>query len=82
MTRSDHWLVRPRTLRLLWAVFAVALAGSVTVQWAFPVHAHFAPAEWFGFHAGYGFGTCLLMVWAAKLLGRFLKRPDDYYPHE
>ena len=31
------------------------------------------------FYAWYGFGTCVLMVAGAKLLGVLLKRPDSYY---
>jgi hypothetical protein len=32
-----------------------------------------------GFFAWYGFVTCAAMVVGAKVLGIFLKRPDDYY---
>ena len=38
--------------------------------------------SWFGFNAWYGFGTCVAMVVAAKLLGTFLKRNDRYYEGE
>jgi hypothetical protein len=33
----------------------------------------------FGFFGGYGLLACLVMVGLAKLLGRLLKRPDNYY---
>ena len=33
----------------------------------------------FGFFAWYGFVSCVGMIVFAKLLGLFLKRPEDYY---
>ena len=33
----------------------------------------------FGFYAWLGFGVCLLMVVVSLLVGRVLKRRDDYY---
>jgi len=33
----------------------------------------------FGFYAWYGLLTCMAMVLAAKALGVWLKRRDDYY---
>ena len=34
---------------------------------------------WFAFGALYGFLACFLMVVFAKVLGRFVKRAEDYY---
>ncbi len=33
----------------------------------------------FGIYAWFGFGACLLLVLVALLVGRVLKRGDDYY---
>jgi hypothetical protein len=78
---ADHWLVRPKTIRLLWVVFIGVLAATVLAEFAIKVKGYFGIDDWFGFGAVYGFGCCVLMVFAAKLLGFVLKRPDDYY-HE
>jgi len=74
-----HWLVRPRTIRLLWLVFGIILALTVIAGPFVHQHEHFGIEASFGFYAWYGFITCVGMVVLAKLLGIFLKRPDDYY---
>jgi hypothetical protein len=78
----DHWLVRPKTIRLLWWIFGAILALTVLAQIFIHVHAYFTVDGWFGFYALYGFLTCVGMVVGAKLLGFVLKRPDDYYFRE
>ncbi|MDT8409638.1 MAG: hypothetical protein RQ741_08580 [Wenzhouxiangellaceae bacterium] len=79
---NDHWLVRPATIRKLWWGFAVVLTATVAAQFFVHVHGYFTVDEWPGFNAVYGFLTCVAMVLVAKLLGLFLKRPDDYYDIE
>lgn len=76
---AKHWLVQPRTIRILWWVFGVILALTVVAQWWVHVHAHFGVDGWPGFYAAYGFLSCVAMVLFAKVLGWWLKRPDDYY---
>jgi len=75
----DHWLVRPATIRKLWWIFGVILALTVGAQLFVHVHGYFGIDEWPGFSAGYGFLACVAMVVFARLLGRVLKRPVDYY---
>jgi hypothetical protein len=74
-----HWLVRPTTIRKLWIGFIAVLALVVLAQTGIYIKGYFVVDGWFGFGAVYGFGCCLLMVLAAKLLGAILKRPEDYY---
>lgn len=76
---EDHWLARPRTIRLLWRVFIAILLISVAVQFLFGSGGHFGIDGWIGFGAVYGFLSCLIMVLVAKGLGYVLKRPEDYY---
>lgn len=76
---EDHWLVRARTIRMLWVVFAAVLALTVLAQLVFPVKGYFGIDGWFGFGAVFGFAACLVMVVVAKLMGAILKRPEDYY---
>ncbi len=80
--QEDHWLVRPKTIRLLWWVFSVILAGTVTLQLVIKVKGYFGIDGWFGFGAAFGFLACLAMVLVAKALGVVLKRPEDYYGTE
>ena len=74
-----HWLVKPETIRRIWVVFGVILAALVAGDLLVHHHEHFGIDGVFGFYAWYGFGTCVLMVVGAKLLGFLLKRPDGYY---
>ena len=76
---SDHWLVRPKSIRLLWQIFAVVLALTVLAQLTIKIKGYFVVDSWFGFGAAFGFLSCVAMVLFAKLLGVFLKRSDDYY---
>jgi len=77
--RDDHWLTRPSTIRLLWALFAMVLALLVIAQAFVYVKGYFGIDGWFAFGAGFGFLSCLIMVLLAKVLGWILKRPEDYY---
>ena len=76
---SDHWLVRPETIRKLWIVFIAVLAATVLGDFFVEHHPHFGIDGTFGFGAWYGFITCVAMVLFAKGLGLILKRPDTYY---
>ena len=81
MTRpdSDHWLVRPSTIRKLWIGSIAGLALLVAADLLIHKHAHFGIDGTFGFAAWFGFAACVALVVGSKLLGVFLKRPDTYY---
>jgi hypothetical protein len=74
-----YWLDSPENVgklyRGLW-IIGIALVGFDLL-----VHRHeqFGFAELTGFHAGYGFFACVILVLAAKGLRILLKRPEDYY---
>ena len=76
---NDHWLVRPRTIRCLWIGFSAVLAATVLMQLLIDVKSYFGVDGWFGFGAAFGFLVCVAMVAISKVLGRFLKRDEDYY---
>ena len=77
--QNKHWLLRKNNIRKLWIIFIAILV--VTVIAGIFVHQHesFGIEDSFGFYAWYGFITCVGMVILAKVLGLFLKRPEDYY---
>ena len=76
---GKHWLVRPATIRKLWIVFIVTLAGVTLLDLTLKPYPYFGIDGTFGFYAWYGFLTCAAMVVGAKALGLFLKRKDSYY---
>ena len=76
---QDHWLARPATIRLLWAVFILVLAALVALDLVVPNHPNFKLDGTFGFGAWFGFLSCVVLIAFAKALGSLLKRPDTYY---
>jgi hypothetical protein len=74
-----HWLARPGTIRLLWAIFIVVLAGLVALDLLVTHHPNFSLDSSFGFGAWFGFLSCVALIVFAKALGAILKRPDTYY---
>jgi len=76
---ESNWLIRPKSIKLLWWVFSAILAITVLAQTFVHIHDYFTVDGWFAFYAIYGFVSCLGMVVFAKVLGVFLKRPDTYY---
>lgn len=84
MSERTHWLYRRENRPKLWALLLVILVLALLPELFVHHHAHF-PERGFtldtkiGFFAWYGFIACAAMVVVAKVLGIFLKRPDDYY---
>lgn len=76
---SDHWLVRPATIRWIWRVSIVVLALTLLAQLLLPVKGYFGVDGWLGFGALFGFLSCVAMVLVAKGMGLFLKRDQHYY---
>ena len=80
MSDTDkHWLVRAKTIRLLWWVFIAILAMTVLAEFFIHKHEYFGLDGSFAFTAWYGFITCVAMVVGAKALGYVLKRKENYY---
>ena len=77
--RNKHWLLREKNIRKLWLAFAAILLLTLIADLFVHQHDYFGLEDSFGFFAWYGFITCVAMVVIAKILGIFLKRPEDYY---
>lgn len=80
--QQDAWLARPESIRLLWIVFSVALMITLVLQFITDLNGDFGIGGWLGFAAIFGFGSCLLMVLVARVLGFILKRDQAYYREE
>lgn len=74
-----HWLVRPKTIKLLWVLGIVLLAFVTWLGTTVHPHATFGIEGTLAFYSWYGFVTCVGMVVFAKLLGLILSRKDTFY---
>ena len=76
-----HWLVRPKTIKLLWVVGLASLAIITGLSLTVPHHdVKFGIEGTPAFYSWYGFITCVGMVVFAKfVLGKLLTRKDTYY---
>ncbi len=84
MSEKTHWLYRPENRPKLWTLLLLILALALLADAFMHHHRHFSNQAFaldtaFGFYAWFGFITCAAMVAVAKLLGRVLKRDDQYY---
>ena len=65
-------------VRAFWTIVVLG-AISVLADFFYTKHGHFAFEEITGFHAFYGFVSCVALVFAAKGLRLILMRDEDYY---
>lgn len=69
----------PRNVNILLICFFAGLAVLLVIDFFIHKHAYF---EWEGypdFFAAYGFISCVLLIYIAKLLRLLVKRDEDYY---
>ncbi len=72
-------MYKPGTISAIWVVSLIVLVVLVALDVTYEHHDHFGVDSTFGFHAWYGFLSCVGMVLVAKGLGWFLQRGDDFY---
>ena len=78
--REWDWFDHPQNIRRLRIGFYIVLALTVVPDFFLHKHALFSPVEnWPGFYALFGFISCVVIILVSKLLGFWLKRPEDYY---
>jgi len=82
MNEGKHWLVRRRSIRVLWIVFVAVLAIVVAGDVVVARYPYFGLDGTFAFYAWYGFLTCVGMILFARAVGLLLKRKDTYYDGE
>jgi membrane protein YdbS with pleckstrin-like domain len=78
-TKREHIFDKPRNVRRLLYVLYSICALLLAVEFLYHRHAQHGWDDWPGFYAGYGFVGCVLLVLVARVMRRFLKRPEDYY---
>ena len=68
-----------RTLYAVCAAFVLVDLVAFATGWPFHKHGHYGFEQIPGFHAAYGFVSCVTLVLLAKELRVLLMRPEDYY---
>ena len=63
------------------AFWTIVVVGVITVltDFTYEKHGHLEIENGLGFHAWYGFVSCVALVLAARGLRRILMRDEDYY---
>ncbi|GEM_PF-500197 len=69
----------PRQIARYWLIFVCILLATLIAQFFVHPHPHFGIDGLFSFHAWFSVLTCVGIVVLSKLLGFWLKRPEDYY---
>ena len=72
--QEKHWLVREKTIRLLWRGGIAMLFLLVMADFFIHAHPYFQIDGTFGFFSWFALVTCISMVLFAKALGLLLKR--------
>ncbi len=70
---------KPENVQRFLVFFYISLAVLLVVDFFIYKHADFPWEGATDFFAAYGFGSCVLLIFIAKLLRIFLKRDEDYY---
>jgi len=78
---SDHQKpsVEPKAVRGIIIGLLVICGSCVLIDFFYEKHGHLDIENTPGFHAAYGFISCVLLVLAATQMRRFVKRDEDYY---
>ena len=79
MPEQPDFFARPEVQRVLWILLYATCALTVLAGFVYKTKAPFGFASFFGFYAILGFASCAALIKVAKYLGKFLKKPGDYY---
>lgn len=69
----------PRNVKILLICFYIGLAVLLVIDFFIHKHAAFAWEGYPNFFAAYGFISCVLLIYIAKLLRLLVKRNESYY---
>lgn len=75
LTFFDH----PKNVKRLLTVFYLSLILLLGIDFFIPKHPEFPWEGAVNFFAAYGFISCVMLIFIAKILRRFIKRNEDYY---
>ncbi len=76
---EPRWPDKPENVKkIIWFVVAICTA-SVVADLFYDKHGHYDFEHIIGFHAAYGFVSCVVLVLAATQMRKLVMRDEDYY---
>lgn len=79
MKKELTFFDKPRNVKRLLAVFYTSLIVLLILDFFVHKHAAFPWEKAGGFFAAYGYVSCVLLIFIAKLLRLIIKRDERYY---
>lgn len=79
MKRELKIFDKPKNVKRFLGGFYLSLIALLIVDFFIRKHAEFPWEETTNFFAAYGFVSCVLLIFIAKVLRRFVKRDENYY---
>lgn len=76
---KNYWFDDARNVKKILLSLYISCGGLFVADFFYHKHADLEFESWFGFHAIYGFGACVLLVLAAKVMRKVLARAENYY---
>jgi len=70
---------KPQNLKRLLGFFYISLVVLLIIDFFIHKHAYFPWEEGTNFYAAYGFVSCVLLIFIAKILRLFIRRYENYY---
>ncbi len=75
----QRWLEKPGSVDLIIKALGFVCVLVVGADFLYHKHGHYSFEEWPGFHAIYGFVSCVILVIAATQMRKLVMRDEDYY---
>ena len=79
MKRELKIFDKPKNVKRFLGGFYLSLIALLIIDFFIHKHAEFPWEETTNFFAAYGFVSCVLLIFIAKVLRRFVKRDENYY---
>jgi hypothetical protein len=70
---------KPKNVKIFLGIFYLSLLLLLVIDFFIHKHPEFPWEEAPDFFAVYGFGSCVLLIFIAKILRLFIKRDENYY---
>ena len=75
----ERWLDHPENVNKLCIALYILCAVFVVAELFVHKHGDLNFENWFAFHAWFGFASYCFLIFAAKLLRKFVMRKESYY---